>query len=287
MIVCNNQLTSEQLIELDQLKLHCLAVDPGLPTFYPVLLASKRLVNGNFLYYKESQLIGFLAVYFFSTYTCEVCLIVSPEHRNRDIATQLLKAMHPLALLNEGFKVIFSLSAKTSTDWLAAKGFYYQSNEYHLSRNTRTGLEVHPTVLDIFPAVEKDIPALLTIDSICFKEGLPSSSDHLISLLANTQYTVYAAFLKKKMVGKAHIRWDSGTAYFSDIAILPDFQQQGFGGDLLCYCIQQAFHQRCTSIELDVEAKNQQALGLYLKHGFKVSSSQAYWAIDLNVINNL
>ena len=53
-----------------------------------------------------------------------------------------------------------------------------------------------------------------------------------------------------------------------NIAVHPDFQQQGWGKYLLEQAINDARARQCESIFLEVRASNQAALGLYQKLGF-------------------
>ena len=91
MIVNNSQLTPSQLDDFELLKISCIKYDQDLPTLYPALLTEKRSVEGNFLYYRDGVLIGFLAIYFFYKSSCEISLLVAPTFRRQGIGRQLLK----------------------------------------------------------------------------------------------------------------------------------------------------------------------------------------------------
>lgn len=281
MITCNNKLTTTQLHQLEQLKTQCLLTDSGLPNFYTTILACQRAVDGNFLYYIDDQLVGFLAVYFFYADACEVSLIVSPGARKQQIASQLLNAMHPLMVAQGIFKIIFSMSGHAPIHWLMTKGLKYHSSEYHLERQGGQPVVLKGPSVDILPAGIQNVLDLLAIDQLCFVHDQIPSSVHLLSLLNDSRYTLIVACFKQQVVGKAHIRWDDNKASFSDIAVLPSFQRQGVGSQLVSYCINTALNKGYTCMQLDVEAKNQHALGLYIKLGFEITAEQTYWIWDL------
>jgi ribosomal protein S18 acetylase RimI-like enzyme len=81
-------------------------------------------------------------------------------------------------------------------------------------------------------------------------------------------------------VGKAHTRWQENEAIFSDIAIMPKFQSQGLGSELLATCINDALMQGKTKLALDVETSNHSALNLYTRHDFKTVNAIDFWAIS-------
>lgn len=96
MIHQNRKLSSEQLEALLALRFDCQAFDGNMTPIYPHLLAFERPHAGNFLYYHNGLLIGFLAVFFFYEQAVEISLLVHPRWRKKGIAQQLLKACYPV-----------------------------------------------------------------------------------------------------------------------------------------------------------------------------------------------
>jgi len=59
-------------------------------------------------------------------------------------------------------------------------------------------------------------------------------------------------------------------AYISSFAVLPEYQNKGYGSKLLNYTIQQISKQNLKEIEVSTWRTNNKALRFYLKHGFQI-----------------
>ncbi|CEK09335.1 GNAT family N-acetyltransferase [Legionella hackeliae] len=281
MIICNNQIDDDQLKAIQDLASLCREHDGGTPTFYNHLLIQKRPTENNVLYFQDNQLLGFLSVYFFYEDACEVSLIVSPLHRRQGIAKQLLQTIMPLLTAKEMTTLIFSTPTEINDDWLINQGFSYRNSEYHMQRNGYDPIFMPTPKLHIRKATEDDIPALCAIDEACFPEHQENMISRFSMLLNDASYTLFLASYNHIIVGKAHIHWQSKEAIFSDIAIFPQYQGQGWGGELLSYCINQALTSGKNKLMLDVETSNQNALHLYTRLGFKTANVSDYWVIPL------
>ncbi|CDZ76283.1 ribosomal-protein-alanine N-acetyltransferase [Legionella massiliensis] len=280
MLICNNQLSTAELKALDNLASRCRAVDGDLPPLYTHILEQKRLTDNNFLYFHEDNLIGFLSIYFFYTNACEVSVMISPAHRRRGFAKQLIKAALPVLLAKQVDTLLFSTPAVVNEGWLTRLGLHYQNSEYHMERNSYEPILISKHALTIRKATEADIPALCAIDEQCFPVDPEDMPMRFINLMNDSIYSVMIALKGSKAVGKAHIRWQSEEAVLSDIAVMPEYQSRGFGSELLAYCINHALMLGKTKLALDVETSNHSALNLYTRHDFKSVNAIDFWAIS-------
>lgn len=281
MIVCNNELDETQLKMVHDLALLCRETDGGTPTFYNHLLLQKRPTDNNVFYFNDGELIGFLSVYFFYDDACEVSLIVHPQHRRKKIAKQLLHTIIPLLIAKEMVYLIFSSPEAINERWLSKLGFSYRHGEYHMQRNSYEPILQHTQKMHIRKAVDTDIPNLCAIDEACFPQAQKDMFARFTHLLNDNCYSLFIASYNERVVGKAHIHWQSQEAIFSDIAILPQYQRQGLGGEMLVYCINHALSSGKKKLSLDVETSNRNALNLYLRHGFQIANVSDYWLIPL------
>ncbi len=302
MIIETNQLNHLQLHQLDELNELCQKADQGAPALYRHLLVEKRPNNSALLYYKNStadvcaaseqrhineQLVGFLSAYFFYNHACEISVLVHPNYRHQKIATQLLQQILPLLTKKTIQRVIFSTSP--SLTYLAEKGLTYQESEYRMERTDETMAPLTMPTLAVRHANMHDIPALLELDQRCFASEVNSSHDHMVGLLNNPHYTILIASYQGKSIGKAHLRrQDASTTFLSDIAILPAFQGQGMGYELIAHAINEALREEKTRLVLDVSTSPaSKALNLYLRHGFKIRLQYDYWTISLDQLRSL
>ncbi|MBA2657464.1 MAG: GNAT family N-acetyltransferase [Tatlockia sp.] len=287
MLICNNQLNTVQLDSLNQLAALCKATDGDLPPLYIHILEQKRLSDSNFLYYQDNKLVGFLSVYFFYTNACEITMIIDPNHRRKGLAKQLLAALIPLIEAKQVGTLLFSTPEAAHEKWLSSLGFNYQNSEYHMERNSFEPILIKKNRLTIRKANENDIPTLCAIDELCFPVEPENMPLRFISLMAEADYTILLASIDGKAIGKAHVRLQDEKAIFSDIAIIPQYQSQGFGSELLANCINNALEQGKTKLALDVETSNHSALNLYTKNEFKSVNSIDFWAIPATKLATL
>jgi ribosomal protein S18 acetylase RimI-like enzyme len=280
MLICNNQLNASQLRALDNLARSCRALDGDLPPLYLHILDQKRISDNNFFYFQDDNLIGFLSIYFFYTNACEVSVIVDPSHRRKGIAKRLIKAALPLLEAKQVETLLFSTPEVVNENWLSRLGFLYQNSEYHMERNSYEPILINKHSLVIRKATEADIPALCSIDELCFPVEPENMPLRFINIMNDSDYTIMLALRNKQAVGKAHIRWQTDEAIFSDIAIIPQYQSQGLGSELLANCINDALLLGKSKQALDVETSNHSALNLYTRHDFKTVNAIDFWAIS-------
>lgn len=281
MLITNRQVTASQIEQLDKLSSRCQQNDKGLPAFYRHILLQKRDTDSNVFYYQNGVLVGFLSAYFFYSNACEVSMLVDPSLRRHGISIQLLKAIFQLFISKQLDTVIFSTPSTLHDHWLPKLGFSYQQTEYHMLRVGYDPILITQPALSIRKAEHQDIETLCAMDDACFKDGQISTPSRFISLLSDNNYSLFVAMREGVPVGKAHIRWQDQNALFSDIAILPPFQRQGLGSELLSFCINHALTSGKSHLELDVETSNRNALDLYLRHNFKIAYEHDFWYISL------
>ncbi len=280
MLVKRYQLSDAEIEALDTLLDSVKQQDGGLPAIYKHLLMLRREIPCHFLYYTSdtpNHLIGFLSFYFFSHDSCEVSLVVHPKHRHQGIAHQLLKTLYATYLNTQQLKTLYFSSSTAKTEaWQQRHHMLLSHIEYHLKRTQAEKETItHPKLL-IRPAKRSDIQTLCLLDDACFQDQDDGMPERFQLLISDDSYAVFVAERDGHLIGKAHLRFDEDEATLSDLAIFPDFQHQGYGGELLAYTINYAIDQGFDSIELDVETTKHLILNLYLQHGF-IIDSQLYF----------
>ena len=307
MICHNDQLSPKQLGELDGLIAACEQVDGGSPLCYPHLLAAKRDKN-NFLYYQSSMLlpatsssslssathqqisqdqslIGFLGLFFFYEDACEVSLLVHPAHRRQGVARSLLMAATSVLSSRPIKQVIFSVPASLDLTFLKQKGFELKESEYQMTRGIQPAL-IPSDRLAIATATADDVEQLVTVNEACFEPDPYVTANQFLYWLNDSNYHLLVARYQGNIIGKAHLRHDKqGLTYFSDIAILPAFQKQGLGCELLAKSINLAILEGATQCRLDVATDNaSNAVDLYLRNGFVIDVQHDYWVIPVALL---
>lgn len=282
MTIRSHQLTSQQLHDLDLLADDCKKTDGNSIAIYKYLLGHKRPSSCSLLYYQEKRLVAFLSTFFFYTDACEVAVMVAPEYRNQGISTQLIREILPDLQTKTIKRIIFSTAYGLNNHWLTAKGFVYLNSEYQMLRNSNELVAADNKSLVFKQASLDDIASLCAIDLACFPAKQKDMSARFLTLVNDSNYTLFLAFKDEVAIGKAHICWQEESTRFADIAITPRLQGRGFGNALLAYCINYALSISPLPITLDVETNNQNALRLYTRLGFEVSNAYDFWSIELD-----
>lgn len=282
MIIQNNHVDSLQFNLLQNLISRCKLKDGSVPSYYPYLLSQKRIIPSNLLYFKNKKLIGFLSSFFFYERGCEIALMVDPDYRNQGIAKKLLEKIIPILSERQIETTIFSSPSNKNDGWFSEIGFKVDHKEYQMQRNSQHPVLFNQNKLKIQPANSKDIPLLIHLDKACFPCSEDNFPKHFESLLLDPDYSIFVAIHQDQIIGKSHVRWNkNNSAIFSDIAIFPAHQNQGFGKELVAYCIDHAIKLGKKKLILDVEPSNDRAVKLYLNFDFKISEERTFWTIPL------
>lgn len=280
MLISTNQISPSQLPDLKQLLADCQLEDKNNVNIYSHILTQKRALPVNTLYYQQKKLAGFISVYFFYEDSCEISLMVSPFARRKGLSTKLIQSILPIIQSQKIKTLIFTRPHQLNDHWLSALGFKYRSSEYRMGRHQLQPVLSPQLDITFVNASNQHIPDLKRIDKACF----PTTSQikpRFSSLIEDRNYQLILACHQNNAIGKAHIRWNNKGAVFSDIGILPELQGRGYGNALLSHCINFALAEGKFELDLDVETRNNNALSLYTRLGFKLLNVCDYWTIAL------
>lgn len=286
MLICNHQLSEEQLSHLEKLRWQCKAHDGNRIANYPHLLNQNRPMACNLLSYQSDQLVGFLSVFFFYEDAAEIILMVAPSSRRQGLATQLINEILPLLLLQRIKTLIVSTPSRMNNHHLLAQGFHYQGSEYQMQRLQQSTIPVANPLLKVRLATDADLEILCAIDNTCFPKKSPNMPSHFYDRLHDVSYQLLLAEINGIPIGKAHLHFQAGKTRLTDLAILPEHQGCGLGGALLAYCINYSLAHHPATMILHVESSNEKALKLYKQVGFIVENAYDFWSIPIEVLRS-
>lgn len=281
MIISNHQLTSEHFIELEALLQRCQKVDGHTIPIYNKQLLQWRSLPCNLLYYHEQQLVGFLSIFFFYDDACELTVMVDPRFRGQHIAAQMIASILPVIQVRGVGQVICSAPHGVNHEWLSSAGFVYQGSEFRMQWRQTTDLNGFIARDDIqFLAAndERFVADLVAMDVACFHSEKQEVEPTYQRLLKDKSYTLLLLGKQEKLMGKAHLHYESKQVVISDIAILPVYQGQGYAQALVRYCIQHVKSTCDLPLVLDVEADNENAVHIYKKLGFHIINHYERWS---------
>jgi ribosomal protein S18 acetylase RimI-like enzyme len=92
---------------------------------------------------------------------------------------------------------------------------------------------------------------------------------------------IFIAEFEGNIVGKTHLQITGAEGSIFGLGILPEFRGLGLGRKLLTESIRQLYEMNASSIMLQVESENANALNLYKSCGFEETSVMDYYKLDL------
>ncbi|KYQ00215.1 acetyltransferase GNAT family [Bacillus cereus] len=87
--------------------------------------------------------------------------------------------------------------------------------------------------------------------------------------------------MNEKVIGTITVSKQEQSTILSGFAVHPSYQGKGYGKDILSYMVHTLITKGASTIELDVETKNNNALQLYTQCGFEMKTKHDYY----NVMN--
>jgi N-acetylglutamate synthase-like GNAT family acetyltransferase len=289
MILQNDQLSTSELQELDDLIEVIHHHNESTPAVYKHLLMIRREQPSNFLYYEkntmsgEKFLIGILSVFYFYEDACEISLLIHPQFRAESIDQLLFQTALPFIQKHGLHQVIISTSPDYVPPIISDLHAQLYNSEYHLTQNLHPVKDFPLTRFSVRPAQAGDLPQLCQLDQLCFPE---MNNEHemyarFAVIMTEPNYHLLVAEHNHQMIGKVHLRFDGDRCELSDFCIAPKEQHQGYGGELLSYALAYVTKQNVSMMILDVETKAERTLKLYTSKGFRIQKTTHFYKATL------
>ena len=273
-ILTCNELMPSQINDIKELAEYCRLHDGDSPNLYWSILGKPRQNNSLFLSYIENQLVGLVSFYWFRK--TEMSLLIHPSQNRKELFRQLYRF---IALYHDWQQLLpLTLSTKYQAP-PPIKEATHTVSELHLSRSSSIIEQLSNTELTLRPATKQNIPELVEIDQLCFKES-HNFEQRVSELLNDEEYRVFLALFKGEIIGKIHLHFHDNQVTIYDFAVLPCYQGQGFGQAILKNIINRSIDNGMGEVNLDVEINNHKALMLYEKCGFIIKYGHDYWQIN-------
>jgi [ribosomal protein S18]-alanine N-acetyltransferase len=175
-------------------------------------------------------------------------------------------------LIKRGVQCLHYSGNDMQRDWLRgallAQGFFpycqlYAYDKFGYGTPTRGNTQV--TIRPV--NVAKDIPALLTIEELCFDDLWRYDAIAFADIAATHPYFVVAE-LNGNIVGYQFNALDGNYGYLVRIAVHPSFEHQGIGARLMAEAMRFFQRARVARIMLNSQENNNHAHRLYEWFGF-------------------
>ncbi|GAB6930964.1 GNAT family N-acetyltransferase [Paenibacillus sp. JCM 10914] len=268
-------LTTQQLEDIAQLQATCENYDGIQLKLNWEMLRDRKSDQLDFFHYEDGKLAAFLGLYPFGS-TVEVCGMVKPSERRKGHFHRLFgQGMEQIK--TDGYKKIL-LNAPAGSDtakgFLSKQGAEYSFSEFQMEWQERFLEDMGGIVLRQATPEDYEMRVRLSVTAFGLDEEDASvmesniEPDNTVILMIDVD--------DEGTVGKLRVTREEGQAWIYGFSILPEHQGKGIGRRVL----RQVTKEQSSagySVHLEVETKNEHALGLYKSVGFKVVHAQDYY----------
>lgn len=267
-------LTTQQLKDIEKLQKECEIHDHLQLKLNWEMLRARESDHLDFPHYEHGELVAFLGLYAFGS-AVEVCGMVKPSARRQGHFHRLFQQGME-RVQQDGYRKVL-LNAPAGSDaakaFLSKQGAEYAFTEHQMEWQEKSLEDTddihlrHATLDDYEMRVRLSVAAF----------GLNEEDARAIEIMVSADHTdMFMIDVSEGTVGKIRVSREEGQAWIYGFSILPEYQGRGIGRKVLRKVIKEQ-SMAGYSVHLEVETKNDHALGLYESVGFKTVHSQDYY----------
>ncbi|PEA78430.1 GNAT family N-acetyltransferase [Bacillus wiedmannii] len=238
----------------------------------------------DFLFYDNTQLIGALSMYDFERPTkLELIGFVHPNYRKQHIGTTLLQTAMKEIRIRKADEALLIMNGDSASGKEFARHMKlpYLYSEYSMEFKAKEVQKSTKNTIQLTLASSGSLLDLIEISSKAFGDSAKNTATWLQKMMNSPSYQVYCALIDDKVIGTITVSEQEQSTTLSGFAVHPSYQGKGYGKDILSYMVHTLITKGISTIELDVETKNNHALKLYTQCGFEMKKKHDYY----NVMN--
>ncbi|UJA80982.1 GNAT family N-acetyltransferase [Bacillus cereus] len=244
---------------------------------------NKEEIN-DFLLYDDTQLVGALSMYDFERPTkLELLGFVHPNYRKQHIGTTLLQTAMKEIRLREADEALLIMNGESASGKAFAihMKLPYLYSEYSMEFKANEAQKTTKNAIQLTLASSKSLLDLIEISSKAFGDSVENTATWLQKMMDSSSHQVYSVLIDEKVIGTITVSKQEQSTTLSGFAVHPSYQGKGYGKDILMSMVHTLITKGASTIELDVETKNNHALKLYTQCGFEMKTKYDYY----NVMN--
>ncbi len=239
----------------------------------------------DFLLYDDTQLVGALSMYDFERPTkLELLGFVHPNYRKQHIGTTLLQTAMKEIRLREADEALLIMNGESASGKAFAihMKLPYLYSEYSMEFKANEAQKRTKNAIQLTLASSKSLLDLIEISSKAFGDSVENTATWLQKMMDSSSHQVYSALIDEKVIGTITVSKQEQSTILSGFAVHPFYQGKGYGKGILMSMVHALITKGASTIELDVETKNNHALKLYTQCGFEMKAKHDYY----NVMNS-
>ncbi|PYE96152.1 GNAT family N-acetyltransferase [Bacillus sp. 196mf] len=243
----------------------------------------------DFLLYNGTQLIGTLNMYDFERPTkLELIGFVHPHFRKQRFGTTLLQTAMKEIQNREADEALLIINGDSisGNEFVKHMKLPYLYSEYSMEFTTNEIQKTTESNIQLTLATSESLLDLIEISSTAFGDSVDNTATWLQKMMASPSHKVYSALINEKAIGTITVTEQEQSTTLSGFAVHPSYQGKGYGKDILSYMVHTLITEGTSTIELDVETKNNHALKLYTQCGFKIKTKHDYYNL-MNSTENI
>ena len=238
----------------------------------------------DFLYYDHAKLAGCLALYTFNGREAEVSAMTHPDYRRQGVFKHLLAAARSELQQRRIPEFLFICEQASTSGRLCmqAIGAGYDFSEYKMDLQQAVTVATFKPELQLRPATPADLTELVELNGTCFNMPLDATQqNYLAECLTDPNRKVWLATIGDKTIGKIQISATAAETYISGFCLWPEYRGRGYGTVILAQTVAYLLTAGYKAIVLEVATDNQNALTLYERCGFKVTTAYDYYRLPV------
>lgn len=218
----------------------------------------------------------------------ELIGFVHPHFRKQRFGTTLLQTAMKEIQNRETDEALLIINGDSisGNEFIKHMKLPYLYSEYSMEFKINEIQKTTDNNIQLTLAASESLLDLIEISSKAFGDSVDNTATWLQKMMTSPSHKVYSALINEKAIGTITVTEQEQSTTLSGFAVHPSYQGKGYGKDILSYMVHTLITEGTSTIELDVETKNNHALKLYTQCGFKIKTKHDYYNL-MNSTENI
>lgn len=252
------------------------------PASVEVMLAPSENKTTQVLHYEGDTLTGF--VYLQHGPQIEIYGVVHPDHRRKGVGTTLIEAAKSIERQEgaNGLLLVCNSALPCGKAFAEATRGAYRFSEHRMVLDPDS-IE-RPQLLQgqqvqLRRAAGADVPILTHLVSHAFDDPEEETANWIAEDILTDNQCFYIGWLEGQPIGTLRTVSFGEQIDIATFGVLLPYRRRGYGRQILLAIVDLLLEEHWSTISLDVETKNDNALGLYKSCGFRAISTYDYYQV--------